>query len=96
MKSAPTVGQYAVNSGVYIFSASDNNKTVGISYGYIPSDLAQAALEWLSYRWSSKDRIGQSSKSLGGQETVSFTNEDVPVFVKQLLKNFMRVVPCWK
>lgn len=90
----PTTGQYSVSNGVYTFAAADAGKSVYISYGYIPGDITQAALEWIAYRWAAKDRIGQASKSLGGQETVSFTNEAVPTFVAQSLQNFRRIVPC--
>lgn len=87
----PSVGQYAISDGQYIFSAADGSRTVSISYGYIPSDLEQAALEWCAYRWAAKSHIGQTSKSVGGNETVSYTNEAVPSFVASTLQNFKRI-----
>jgi len=95
VQTAPATGQYTVSStGLYTFSAADAGKIITLGYGYIPADLTQCALEWIAYRWATKDRVGYSSKSLGGAETVSFTNEAVPVFVAQSLQNFKRVVPC--
>jgi len=92
--SSPAIGEYTVQDGVYTFSAVDSGQQVIIQYGFIPADLASVATEWIAYRWSSKDRIGQTSKSIGGQETVSYTNEAIPAFVAQSLQNFRRVVPC--
>ena len=92
VSSTPSAGQYSVRDGVYTFSASDAGQQISLSYGYIPGDLSQAALEFAAYRFRSRDRIGQSSKSLGGQETVSYLNEAVPVFVESTLKNFRRII----
>lgn len=93
--TSPAPGQYSVTTeGVYTFNAADNNKAVILEYGFIPADLTQCIMEWMSYRYSAKDRPGMTSKSLGGQETVSFTNEAIPAFVADSLRNFRRIVPC--
>jgi hypothetical protein len=90
----PTGGQYTVDptSGTYGFSAADAGATLSISYGYIPADLAQCALEWVADRYRYKDRIGVSSRSLGGQETTSYQNRPVPDFVAASLVNFRRII----
>ena len=92
VSSVSSAGQYLIRDGVYTFSSADAGQQISISYGYIPGDLSQAALEWAAYRFRSRDRIGQSSKNLGGQETVSYLNESVPVFVADVLKNFRRII----
>ena len=94
VSGAPAQGQYSVNAstGAYTFAAADANAAVLISYGYIPADLEQCALEWVADRYKYKDRIGMTSKSLGGQETVSFQNRSVPDFVKDSLRNFIRIL----
>jgi hypothetical protein len=69
---APAVGQYSVSAGVYRFSAADAGAALALSYGYVPQDLAQAATELAAERFRSADRIGLRSKSLGGQETISY------------------------
>lgn len=91
--SNPSPGQHTVDeSGTYGFSAADAGAEVTLSYGYIPADLTQCALEWVAERYRYKDRIGMASKSLGGQETASFRLEAVPSFVAQSLTNFRRVI----
>jgi hypothetical protein len=91
--SNPSAGQYMVDeSGAYGFSAADAGADIALSYGYIPADLTQCALEWVAERYRYKDRIGMASKSLGGQETASFRLEAVPAFVAQSLTNFRRVI----
>lgn len=90
--AAPSSGQYSVSAdGRYTFHSSAAGQQTTIVYGYTPADLTQAALEWCAYRWAAKDRVGQTSKSLGGQETVSYTNEAVPTFVASALQNFKRI-----
>lgn len=91
--SNPDAGQYTVDeNGNYGFSAADASTGVTLSYGYIPADLSQCALEWVAERYRYKDRIGMASKSLGGQETASFRLEAVPPFVAQSLTNFRRII----
>jgi hypothetical protein len=90
--SAPGAGQYTVAAGVYTFNAADNGKAILVSYGYVPSDLALAAMLWVSEIIAYGNRIAQASKSLGGQETVSYIVKDVPPMVANLLSNFKRVV----
>ena len=89
----PAAGQYSVSGGVYTFSSADASQALLISYGYIPADITQCALEWVQLRWAEKDRPGQVSKSLGGQETVSYKNEPIPKFIELTLNNFRRVAP---
>jgi hypothetical protein len=93
--AAPTTGQYmlTVTAGVptYTFAAADTGKTAIISYGYIPQDLAQAALEMIAYRYKSRDFIGYVSKSLGSQETVTFSQKDMSDAVATMLQNYRRV-----
>ena len=54
----PALGQYSVSNGVYAFSAADAGQPVLISYGYVPQDLAQAALELAAGRFRAAERIG--------------------------------------
>jgi hypothetical protein len=90
----PSASQYTLDpaSGTYGFSSADAGAAVTISYGYIPADLAQCALEWAADRYRYKDRIGLSSKSLGGQETTAYQNRAVPDFVAASLVNFRRIL----
>jgi Phage gp6-like head-tail connector protein len=92
VSNAPTQGQYSVSAGVYTFASADAGAAVVLSYGYIPADLEQCALEWVADRYKYKDRIGMTSKSLGGQETVAYQNKATPDFVAQSLMNFRRII----
>jgi hypothetical protein len=70
------------------------NVSVTYTAGYvtIPYDIGQATLEICAWRYEESKRIGQSSKSAGGHETVSYQTTDVPPNVKTLLKNWRRVM----
>ncbi len=90
--SAPTQGQYSVAAGTYTFAAADANAAVLLNYGYVPADLANAALEWIADRWAYKDRVGARSKSLGGQETMSWNITSIPSFVAMVIQPYRRVI----
>ena len=76
--AAPAAGQYSVAAGVYSFAAADAGASISLSYGYVPQDLAQAALELAAERFRAAEHIGVRSKSLGGQETIAF--DSAPIF----------------
>ena len=84
-------GSYSVANGVYTFSASAAGQTIALSYGYVPADLAQAACEWVADRYAARTRIGQSAKTLGGQETTSFIVKAMPDVVSRLLQPYRRI-----
>jgi hypothetical protein len=88
----PSMGQYAVASGVYTFAPTDAGANVQITYGYIPADLAVCCIDWAAERYAYRSRIGQHSKSLGGQETMAFIVKDIPDFVASTLQPYRRVV----
>jgi hypothetical protein len=88
----PGQGQYTVLGGLYTFSSADAGASISLTYGYVPYDLALAAKEWAAERYAYHTRIGQASKSLGGQETVSFIVKDIPDFVARILQPYKRVV----
>lgn len=89
--SSPSIGQYAVSAGVYTFSAADAGAQLSLSYGYVPQDIAQAALELAAERFRAAERIGLRSKSLGGQETIAYDTSAVPAAVLSLLQPYRRV-----
>jgi len=88
----PAQGQYAVAGGTYTFSAADANAGVLVTYSYVPSDVGQAAMEMVAERYRYKNRIGETSKSLGGQETMAFSQKDMPEFIRTLLQPYRRVI----
>ena len=89
--ASPLAGQYAVAGGVYTFAAADAGQPVLISYGYAPQDIAQAALELAAYRFRSAERIGLNSKSIGGQETISYDTSAIPAPILATLQAYKRV-----
>ncbi len=88
----PGAGQYSVINGVYTFAAADAGAGLSLTYGYVPADLAVACLDWVAERYAYRSRIGQQSKSLGGQETMAFIVKQVPDFVAAALQPYRRVV----
>ena len=90
----PAQGQYAVgDAGAYLFAPEDVGEAVAITYGYVPADLANAALEWIRDRMAYAERVGLQSKSLGGQETVSYRITALPDFVSAALQPYVSVLP---
>nr|WP_252393848.1 hypothetical protein [Candidatus Rhodoblastus alkanivorans] len=89
----PGAGQYVLDGGGgYYFSAADAGRSLLLNYGYAPSDLALCALEWAADRYRYRERIGMTSKSLGGQETTAFRISAMPDFVAMALRNFARII----
>ena len=90
----PVTGQYLVSavSGTmtYTFAAADAGKTAVITYSYTPYDIEQAVIELIGYQYRAKTRIGENSKSIGG-EVVSFSTKDMPATVQAVLDNYKRV-----
>ncbi len=93
------MGQYAVAEvaatgiATYTFAAADQGLGVLLNYSYVPAEIEQAAIEWISERYRYKQRIGQVSQSLGGQETSSYSLKDMPDFIKLILQPYKKVVP---
>lgn len=89
--SAPATGQYSVSAaGVYTFAAGDAGKAVVVNYGYVPQDLAQACIQTVSQRLAEGSRVGVKSKSLGGQETVSYDMSALPLAVTAALQPYRK------
>lgn len=89
--ASPTAGQYAVAGGVYTFAPADAGALVALSYGYVPQDVAQAALELAAERFRAAEHIGLRSKSLGGQETIGYDVSAISAPVLALLQPYRRV-----
>ena len=80
-----------VAAGVYTFAPDAAGAAITLSYGYVPADIARAAIEWVADRYAARSRIGQSSKTLGGQETTTFIVKAMPDVVSRLLQPYRRV-----
>jgi hypothetical protein len=88
--NTPTAGQYSVSAGLYQFSASDAGAALSLSYGFVPQDLVQAATELAAERFRASERIGLRSKSLGGQETISYDTSGLSASVLALIAPYRR------
>ena len=88
----PAQGQYTVINGIYTLAAADAGLGVLISYSYVPADIDQVCKEMVSERYKYRERIGTITKSLGGQESVSFSQKDMPDFLRTTLQPYRRVV----
>lgn len=87
----PAAGQYAVASGVYTFATADAAKAYTITYGFTPPEVEQVAVDLISLRYRERSRIGENSKTIGG-ETISFNIKDFSDGAKAVLNNYKRVI----
>ena len=63
-------------------------------YGAIPDDVEQAVIELVGERFRARERIGLTSKGLGGQETTAYSAAAFSDTVLALLAPYRRVIPC--
>ncbi|SEJ55960.1 head-tail connector protein [Frateuria terrea] len=72
----------------YCFHRGVQNVTVSYTAGYasVPSDVAQACVELVAAHFAKRDRIDKSSETLGTQQTISYSQADMPAAVKTALK----------
>jgi hypothetical protein len=89
----PAQGQYNDTGGLYTFNAADASASVTLSYSYTPADIEQACIELVGERYKASSRIGMVSKTLGGQETVTFSQKDMNSFIMTLLQPFVANTP---
>ncbi len=68
---------------------------VGYTAGYAttPPDIGQAAVELVGEAFRRRDRIGLSSKTLGGQEVIGFSLKDMNDTVRALLAPYQVLAP---
>jgi hypothetical protein len=79
----------------YYFTRRSQNVAVTYTAGYAvpPPELAQACVELVCLKYRERGRIGEVSKALGGGETVSFTQKDLPDSVKTVLMRYRAAAP---
>jgi hypothetical protein len=66
--------------------------TYTAGYASVPLEIEQSCIELIGIRYKERQRIGENSKSIGG-ETVSFDVKDMPNSVKTILNNYRKVIP---
>ena len=79
----------------YKFCRGAQNVVVEYTAGYAaaPPDIAQACIELVALRYRERTRIGEVSRSLGGAETVSYSQKDLSDTIKTLLQQYRLVSP---
>ena len=92
VSASPNAGQYVVGAGTYTLAAADARQSVSISYGYVPQDVAQAALELAAERFRAAERIGLRSKSIGGQETIAYDTSAMSAPIQAMLQPYKRTI----
>ncbi len=96
----PTTGQYLppmpnapTPTYVYTFAAADTGLGVLFSYGFVPSDLEQACIEFISERAAYRTRIGIRSQSLASQEVISYDLSGISKYVMDVLSEYISPLP---
>lgn len=92
---APARGQYSYSSsypGQYTLNALDVGRPISVSYSFIPRGLEQIVIEEVVERWGYKGRVGQKTKSIGGQETVAYELAALSQYVMLALQPYKSVL----
>jgi hypothetical protein len=79
----------------YVFTRRAQNVIVTYTAGYAatPPDVAQACIELVCQRYRERTHIGEAARALGGNETVSYAQQDMSPDVKLLLSQYRLVAP---
>ena len=79
----------------YVFTRRAQNVILTYTAGYLatPPDIAQAAIELVCQRYRERTRIGEVSRAIGGNETVTFSQLDMSADVTLLLSQYRVVAP---
>jgi hypothetical protein len=79
----------------YIFSCGIQNVVITYTAGYntTPPEIAQACNELVALRYRERTRIGEISRSMGGAETVTYSQKDMSDGIKTLLQQYRLVTP---
>lgn len=96
--SPPAAGQYSLDAASdgtmdYEFAAADANKTLAITYGYTPFDLAHVVVETVGEAFKRRNRIGEASANIGNGQVISFSLKDLNATTVTLLRQYVNVVP---
>lgn len=72
----------------YCFTRGVQNVMVTYTAGFaaVPGDVAQACIESVAAHFAKRDRIDKASETLGTQQTISYSQADMPAAVKTALK----------
>lgn len=99
LKLVGSCAAWALQPGVfgapYTFIKGSQNVVVKYTAGYaaVPFDLAEAAKDWVAFRYRQKGWIGIKSKHISTGESVTLDGGAVPDFVREALHPYKRLIP---
>jgi hypothetical protein len=76
-----------------VFYHTDTGSTVDISYGFIPAALEQVAIEMILERFMYRGRIGEMSRTVGGQVTAKYDLKGIPDAMLDTLQRYRSILP---
>lgn len=95
--SAPVQGQYIPPNTTaadpvlgYTFASADEGAAVLLNYSFVPADLEYACYKMVGEAYSYRGRIGTKTKSLGGNESMSYMLNMMPD-IKGTLDRYCKV-----
>jgi hypothetical protein len=76
-------------------STSFNRDTAAIvvydaGYNSVPEDIEQAVIEWVVFRYRTRDSVGQTSKHLNTGESIQYSQLDMPATTKAVIERYSR------
>jgi hypothetical protein len=95
--SVITPGYYFTPSEIvlngYRFCAGKQNVVIVYTAGYstVPADLEQACIGLIQFRLAERGRVGEASRSMGGQ-TTSFIQKEMPDWIMGVMNNYKKVI----
>jgi hypothetical protein len=78
--------------GVFPRGRGNIQITYDAGYATPPPAIAQAVIELAGERFKARDHVGQTAKTLGGQETTSFSTQDMNATIAALIAPYRRVI----
>jgi hypothetical protein len=77
------------------FRRGTQNVSVTYTAGFAapPPELAQACVELVALRYRERSRVGEVSRSIGGAETVAYSQKDMSDAIKTILSQYRLVTP---
>lgn len=79
----------------YVFTRRSQNVSVTYTAGYdsVPPDIVQACIELVCQRYRERVHIGEVAKTIGGNETVRYSQKDLSDSVRTALQQYRAVAP---
>jgi hypothetical protein len=85
----------------YLFNSTDVSSGLLISYGYIPADVEQAALDLINERSAMRRRVDVRSQTLANQESITWgdggqsggADSGIPSYIRSYLWPYRSVLP---